>query len=143
MQKENTDFFNLIEGIFGVPSGDFDRVMRDFENNFKRAAQVTNRVVVRDDVVLVEFEAPGFNESDLHLSKTTDKFGKTWLVLKATADDNFGDRSKLRRLHKIAQVPKDATTEGSTAKLRDGILRVTLPREVTSSSETINITRED
>jgi len=78
---------------------------------------------------VAEFDVPGFGEGDIEIT-----------VEKRMLSIN-GKKGK-REVHYVISVPKDSTIDDGVAKIKDGVLRITLPISESSKPKQIEVRGE-
>tara|TARA_B100000161_G_scaffold73388_1_gene50512 strand:+ start:433 stop:852 length:420 start_codon:yes stop_codon:yes gene_type:complete len=111
------DGMNRENGLQGWPSSS-----SAFEGN-PRLGEPSIRE--EDDHYQVEFLLPGINRKDLSLSID----GQTLVYRLENKDSNGGNHQYLGLWRGNFSIPEDAETKRISAKLTDGVLSVTIPKQ--------------
>ncbi len=124
---------------------DFDRLFPTFFTELEPRTRVTlPRVVTREEegALVLEAEVPGLKPEDVTVT-----FEDGLLTIAATAVEENTDESEGRtRTRRFSsgftrrfRLPKDVDTENIDAKLADGLLEVTLPKNGKAAPRTIAV----
>ncbi|MCE5201425.1 MAG: Hsp20/alpha crystallin family protein [Synergistaceae bacterium] len=127
--------------------GDFYNVLDDFFSNdwpFRRSlANDTFKVDVQDNdnEYLIEAEMPGVDKKDINVALDEGK-----LLISVTRDEKTEEKNKnfIHRERRQVSMSRsiylaDAKNEGIKAKLENGLLRITVPKEEKPGTTTIAI----
>ncbi len=96
-----------------------------------------------DDAVIVIMDLPGINKEDVEISAMDDALR---VIAKRTAEKEESEKGYHRReraysrFERVVSLPVAVKADEAKAKLENGVLEITLPKEVVTSRKTINIT---
>lgn len=95
-----------------------------------------------DDSVVVSMELPGVNKKDVEISVTEDELGVSAKRQTEMEIDEKGYHKRERsyaRFERTVKMPVAVKGEEAKARLADGVLEVTLPKETVTSRKRITI----
>lgn len=122
--------------IFGKnwsPWNDFDRVANEMINfctpvNKKHARRANWHVITTDSGWNIEVELPGLTKEDLNI-----EIDSNTLTIEELDEENKFSALKFK-------IPKDSIKDDISAKMENGILNVSIPKEeINSDKRSINI----
>lgn len=122
--------------IFGKnwsPWNDFDRVANEMINfctpvNEKHARRANWHVITTDSGWNIEVELPGLTKEDLNI-----EIDSNTLTIEELDEENKFSALKFK-------IPKDSIKDDISAKMENGILNVSIPKEeINSDKRSINI----
>jgi HSP20 family protein len=135
----------------------FERMSRQFgeasqmwggDGSFGRPTSETTAMamamdlVEHDDEFVVTIDLPGFEREDVEL-KLTDRTLRVEADREATTEAEGEEYLRRERRHESAhrsiRLPEGVDPEGVTARMKNGVLTVTLPRLEAESAQTIEI----
>ena len=95
-----------------------------------------------DDAIVVTMDLPGVNKEDVDISVTDNELR---VVAEKSAESEISDKDyhkrerTYNRFERVVAVPVAVKADEAKAKLENGVLEVTLPKEVTTTRKKINI----
>jgi len=141
--------FDEIERLFDRLSRQFEEASRTWDSGESfdflpaSAESMSVDLAEHDDAFVVTVDLPGYERDDVDV-RVTDHT----LTIDAETDESTEEgepESYLRRerrhrsLHRSLRVPEAVAPEDVTARMKNGVLTVTLPKQETESAKTIKI----
>ena len=87
----------------------------------------TNNMKLEDDVLTMEFDVPGLSKKDINI-----KVEDSVLLIEGDNDD--------RTFNKRYNISEDWDVSKTSAKVKDGVLRVSIPKVEEKKTKVINVT---
>ncbi|WP_336036972.1 Hsp20/alpha crystallin family protein [Halobacterium yunchengense] len=140
--------FEELERLFERMSRQFDEPSRmwasdgPLERWRSEFEEMAVDVVEHDDEFVVAVDLPGFEKDDVDI-RVTDHT----LRIEAEREEEFAeeDAQYLRRerrhesMHRSVQLPDEVDTDGVNARMKNGVLTVTLPKIETEDARSIEV----
>jgi HSP20 family protein len=99
-------------------------------------------VMETDDSVVVSMDVPGVDKKDLEISVTEDELWVSALRKTEKEADEKGYHKRERscaKFERMVKLPAAVKSEEAKARLTDGVLEITLPKEVVTSRKRIAV----
>ena len=99
-------------------------------------------VIERDDVIIVKAELPGVDKKDINVSVTSNTVtikGSTWHEEKEEKGDFYRCEISRGSYSRTLSLPAEVDEEKTKAKVKDGILELTLPKLTKSKRHSIKV----
>lgn len=95
-----------------------------------------------DDAIVVAMDLPGVNKEDVDISVTDNELR---VIAEKSSESESSEKDyhkrerTYRRFERAVAIPVSVKADEAKAKLENGVLEVTLPKEVTTTRKKINI----
>lgn len=132
--------------VFSDVQGELSRLMDDLGcdwNTLGRTWRPAMDLVETDDAFVLEADLPGVASDDIHIEtvdNTITTRGKRDYAHKETDRNVHRQESRYGEFQRTFDVPGGFDSDNVKAELRDGVLRVTLPKRETSKPKRIELT---
>lgn len=124
-----------------------NRLMEDFEDTFEKevppgTAVPMADVMETDEALVVVMDLPGMDKKDVEISISEDE-----LTVKAVREEEeekekeryYSRERTFAYFERKVKLPVEVKAEEAKAKLKDGVLEVTLPKEIVTTRRQITI----
>ena len=143
--------FAELERLFERMSRQFDddiglwQVGDPFERGMREVDSTAVDLVEHDEEFVVTLDLPGFEKEDVEIRVTDRTLHVEAEREEAESDDDEAYIRRERRhesLRQSVRLPEDVEKENVTARMKHGVLTVTLPKLAVEESRTIEIAEE-
>lgn len=140
--------FEELERLFERMTRQFDEASRRWESGESfgwwpsEAEQLAIDLVEHDDEFVVTVDLPGFERDDV-IASVTDRTLRIEAEREKAIDEEeerfLRHERRHKSMHRTIQLPGDIDTEAVEARMRNGVLTITLPRLEAEQAQKIEI----
>ena len=124
----------------------FDDVIVPTVNRLDSTQFPAAELIENPDYFLLKLEIPGIDKSDLDIQVTANNISVSGeRINKTKSDDQRNTRSEFRygKFHRVISLPKKIQNTNVTAKYKDGILHLTLPKREDEKNKVVKVNLDD